>query len=395
MKFNFDELTERRGTASVKWDSDSDSDILPLWVADMDFRTAPAVTEALLRRVRSGIFGYVNVPDSYYEALTRWFETRHGWYIPRERVIYTSGVVPAISAIIKALVKPGEGVIIQTPAYNCFFSSVRNNKAVMVENKLKRVERGDGFTYEIDFEDLERCAAMPTTKMLLLCNPQNPTGRVWRREELERVRDICARHGVRVVSDEIHCEVVHKGYKFIPYATVDSSAVICCSPSKAFNTAGLQIANIVSPDGGTQALIDRAINDNEVCDVNPFGVVGLIAAYNEGGEWLDDLNRYLDANYEYLRERFRREFPELKVCDSEATYLSWIDIRPLGIGSEALEEKLKETVKVHINGGLMYGDDGYIRINYACPRLRLEEAMNRLIRGLLQLEINSTDNKSY
>lgn len=384
MKFNFDELTERRGTASVKWDNDSDKDILPLWVADMDFRTAPAVTEALLRRVESGIFGYVKVPDAYYEALVRWFDTRHGWHIDRDRVIYTSGVVPALSAIIKALVKPGEGVIIQTPAYNCFFSSVRNNKAVMVENKLKRVDTGDSFHYEIDFEDLERCASDPNVRLLLLCNPQNPTGRIWTREELQRVREICARHDVRVVSDEIHCELVHEGFEFIPYATIDPSAVVCCSPSKAFNTAGLQIANIVCPDADVQAKIDRAINDNEVCDVNPFGVVGLMAAYNEGGEWLDALNVYLDGNYKYLRERFRNELPELKVCDSEATYLSWVDITPLGIGSEELEEKLKVTAKVHINGGLMYGDDNYIRINYACPRARLAEALDRLIPHLVR-----------
>lgn len=386
MKYDFDELTERRGTASVKWDGEPSGDIIPLWVADMDFRTAPPVTEALMNRVRGGIFGYVNVPDTYYDALVNWFDTRHGWKIDRGLVIYTSGVVPAISAIIKALVKPGEGVIIQTPAYNCFFSSVRNNEAEMVENKLKRVETPEGFRYEIDFENLERCAAMPSTRMLLLCNPQNPTGRVWTRDEMERVRDICNRNGVVVVSDEIHCELVHQGYEYIPYATVDPTAVVCCSPSKAFNTAGLQIANIVCPDKETMAKIDRAININEVCDVNPFGVDGLIAAYNKGGEWLEELNKYLDANYSYLRERFAAEMPELRVCESEATYLSWIDIRPLGIGAEALEAKLKSSAKVHINGGAMYGDDGYIRINYACPRVRLEEGLNRLFTGIKKLK---------
>lgn len=382
MKFDFDELTQRRGTASVKWDADTAEDIIPLWVADMDFRTAPAVTEALMRRVETGIFGYVKVPEKYYESLTHWFETRHGWHIDRNRVLYTPGVVPALSAIIKGLVKPGEGVIVQTPAYNCFFSSVKNNKAVIVENKLKRVDNGESFRYEIDFEDLERCATRPETRMLLLCNPQNPTGRVWTREEMEKVRDICRNHGVRVVSDEIHCELVHAGYEYIPYATIDPSAIVCCSPSKAFNTAGLQISNIVCPDAETQAHIDRAINDNEVCDVNPFGVEGLIAAYDNGGEWLDALNEYLDSNYKYLRDRFRKEMPQLKVCDSEATYLSWVDIRPLGVGGEELEEKLKKMAKVHINGGLMYGDDGYIRINYACPRARLEEGLNRMSKAI-------------
>lgn len=383
MQYNFDELTERRNTGCVKWDSDNDPDMLPLWVADMDFQTAPSVKEAVMSRAATGIYGYVRVPDSYYEALTRWFDTRHGWHIDRDRVIYTSGVVPALSAIIKALVKPGEGVIIQTPAYNCFFSSVRNNHAIEIDNPLKRIETASGFTYEIDFKDLEAVASRPETRLLLLCNPQNPTGRVWTRAELEQVRDICRRNGVRVLSDEIHCELIHKGYEYIPYATIDPEAVVCCSPSKAFNTAGLQTANIVCPDTETRDLIDRAINDNEVCDINPFGVVALEAAYNDGGEWLDALNNYLEDNYRYLRETLGSAFPQLRICDSQATYLAWIDIRPLGISSDNLGKLLRESGKVHINSGTMYAGDGYIRINYACPRLRLAEALRRMT-GILK-----------
>ena len=383
MKYNFDELTERRNTGCVKWDSDNDPDMLPLWVADMDFQTAPSVKEAVMSRAATGIYGYVRVPDSYYEALTRWFDTRHGWHIDRDRVIYTSGVVPALSAIIKALVKPGEGVIIQTPAYNCFFSSVRNNHAIEIDNPLKRIETASGFTYEIDFEDLEAVASRPETRLLLLCNPQNPTGRVWTRAELEQVRDICRRNGVRVLSDEIHCELIHKGYEYIPYATIDPEAVVCCSPSKAFNTAGLQTANIVCPDTETRDLIDRAINDNEVCDINPFGVVALEAAYNDGGEWLDALNNYLEDNYRYLRETLGSAFPQLRICDSQATYLAWIDTHHLGISSDNLDKLLRENGKVHINSGTMYAGDGYMRINYACPRSRLAEALRRLA-GILK-----------
>lgn len=383
MQYNFDELTERRNTGCVKWDSDNDPDMLPLWVADMDFQTAPSVKEAVMSRAATGIYGYVRVPDSYYEALTRWFDTRHGWHIDRDRVIYTSGVVPALSAIIKALVKPGEGVIIQTPAYNCFFSSVRNNHAIEIDNPLKRIETASGFTYEIDFEDLEAVASRPETRLLLLCNPQNPTGRVWTRAELEQVHDICRRNGVRVLSDEIHCELIHKGYEYIPYATIDPEAVVCCSPSKAFNTAGLQTANIVCPDTETRDLIDRAINDNEVCDINPFGVVALEAAYNDGGEWLDALNNYLEDNYRYLRETLGSAFPQLRICDSQATYLAWIDIRPLCISSDNLDKLLRKNGKVHINSGTMYAGDGYMRINYACPRLRLAEALRRMT-GILK-----------
>lgn len=383
MKYNFDELTERRNTGCVKWDSDNDPDMLPLWVADMDFQTAPSVKEAVMSRAATGIYGYVRVPDSYYEALTRWFDTRHGWHIDSDMVIYTSGVVPALSAIIKALVKPGEGVIIQTPAYNCFFSSVRNNHAIEIDNPLKRIETASGFTYEIDFEDLEAVASRPETRLLLLCNPQNPTGRVWTRAELEQVRDICRRNGVRVLSDEIHCELIHKGYEYIPYATIDPEAVVCCSPSKAFNTAGLQTANIVCPDTETRDLIDRAINDNEVCDINPFGVVALEAAYNDGGEWLDALNNYLEDNYRYLRETLGSAFPQLRICDSQATYLAWIDTHHLGISSDNLDKLLRENGKVHINSGTMYAGDGYMRINYACPRSRLAEALRRLA-GILK-----------
>lgn len=380
MKYNFDELTERRGTSCLKWDGEGDAaDVLPLWVADMDFRTAPAITEALRRRADTGIFGYVSVPGSYYDALCGWFERRHGWRIDRKGVIYTSGVVPAISAIIKALTKPGEGVILQTPAYNCFYSSIRNNGVKLAENPLLRRDTADGFTYAIDFDQLEKLAAREENTLLILCNPHNPTGRVWRREELENIASICRRHGVRVVSDEIHCELVHPGEAdYVPYATVDSDAVVCCSPSKAFNIAGLQIANIVCPDEETRRKIDRAINDNEVCDVNPFGVIGLQAAYNEGEDWLDALNEYLDGNYRLLREIFASSMPRLKVCDSESTYLAWVDIRPTGMDAAEVVRRLLTEAKVRISSGEIYGDSGYIRINYACPRVRLREALERM-----------------
>ena len=377
MKYNFDELTLRRGTDSYKWDSSDNAEMIPLWVADMDFRTAPCITEALKKRVESGIFGYVKVPSSYYEALASWFAKRHGWEIRRESVIYTSGVVPAVSAIIKALCQPGEGVILHTPAYNCFFSSIRNNGCQPVAAPLLRKERQDGFTYEIDFEGLERLASKPGNTMLLLCNPHNPTGRVWTREELEKTMQICRAHGVTVVSDEIHCELMHPGYTYTPYLTVDGEAVACISPSKAFNIAGLQIANIVAPVDNIRDRIDKAININEVCDVNPFGVIALQEAYNNGGEWLEELNEYLNSNYLYLRETLRQRMPMLRVCDSESTYLAWIDIRALGITADEVEEIARQRGNVWVNAGSMYGGAGYIRINYACPRLRLEEGLRR------------------
>ena len=289
MKYDFDEVISRRGTLSYKWDSATDAEVLPLWVADMDFRTSPAIIEALQRRVAHGIFGYTRVPDAYYQAVTNWFARRHGWNIQREWMIYTSGVVPAVSAVIKALTVPGDKVLVQTPVYNCFFSSIRNNGCTLAASPLLRV----GNTWQMDFEDLERKASDPDVKVFLLCNPHNPVGRVWTREELLKAGEICSRHGVTVVSDEIHCELVYPGHAYTPFASISGDfsarAIVCISPSKAFNIAGLQIANIVVPDEEVRRKIDKAININEVCDVNPFGVTATIVAYTEGEEWLNQL----------------------------------------------------------------------------------------------------------
>lgn len=391
MASRFDEPVERRGSGSYKWDSADVNDVIPMWVADMDFHTAPVVVDALRRRVEHGVFGYTLVDEGYYDALTGWFDRRHGYRIERDRVIYTSGVVPALSAIIKALVRPGEGVIVQTPVYNCFFSSIRNNGCRIVENPLKRVDFDDGtFSYEMDFEGLEEMASRSDVRMLLLCNPHNPAGRAWRRDELARVADICRRHDVRVVSDEIHCELTMPGVDYVPYGVVDremngglARGVVCLSPSKAFNTAGLQIANIICPDAEVQKLIDKAININEVCDVNPFGVEGLKAAYTpEGAAWLDELRVYLWENYEFLKGFLKKRLPECPVTRLEATYLPWVDVSCVGVGSEELEERMKEEAKVWVNCGEMYGAGGFVRINIACRREILEEGLERMTRFL-------------
>ena len=378
MSVDFDRLTDRRNSGSMKWDENPEA--LPLWVADMDFQTAPCVIRALERRVQHGVFGYTLVRPEYYGALQWWFATYHGLAIKRDHVIYVPGVVPALSAIIKALVRPGDGVIVQTPVYNCFFSSIRNNGCRVVENPLRRVDLSTSeFTYEMDFEQLEKVAAEPGNTMLLLCNPHNPAGRAWTAEELQRLRDICRRNDVTVVSDEIHCDLTMPGYKYVPYSTIDSEAIACLSPSKAFNTAGLQIANIICPDEEQRRLIDRAININEVCDVNPFGVEGLIAAYTEEGHgWLEELRRYLHENYLFLRSYVAGNLPGVPVTKLEATYLPWLDISRFNIPSEKLEELILEQTGVWVNSGSMYGKDGFIRINIACPRATLEEGLRRI-----------------
>lgn len=381
MKYNFDEMIQRRGTRSYKWDSAAEEGVLPMWVADMDFRTAPAVVETLKRRVEHGIYGYVRVPDAYYEAVVNWFDRRHGWRIEKEWIIYTSGVVPALSAIIKALTAPGDKVLVQTPVYNCFFSSIRNNGCEILSSPLIY---GEDASYTIDFDDLEKKASDPGVKLLLLCNPHNPAGRVWRKEELLRIGEICLRNNVLVVADEIHCELVLPGYTYTPFASLSPeflmNSVTCTSPSKAFNLAGLQVANIFAADEEVRKKIDRAININEVCDVNPFGVEALIAAYNEGEEWLDELNHYLFANYSYLRAYFDKYLPQLPVARLEGTYLAWVDCSALKKSSAEIVKGLLETQKLWLNEGSMYGEagEGFVRINMACPRERLMEGLERL-----------------
>ena len=380
MKYDFDKITDRRATNSYKWDSAPEG-VLPMWVADMDFRTAPAIIDALQKRVAHGIFGYTRVPDAYYDAVTSWFSRRHGWDIDREWIIYTSGVVPAVSAVIKALTVPGDKVIVQTPVYNCFFSSIRNNGCEIVSNPLRRI----GDTYGMDFDALERCAADPRAKVMLLCNPHNPAGRVWTPDELTRLGNICLRNGVTVVADEIHCELVYQGFKYTPFASLSDAflhrSVTCVSPSKAFNIAGLQIANIVAFDNDLRRRIDKAINLNEVCDVNPFGVAATIAAYNEGEEWLCQLLDYLHGNYEAMAEFCRRELPEFPIARLEGTYLVWMDCSSLGMPSDALEHALLDDARLWLNAGTMYGaeGEGYMRWNIACPRSVMLDGLNRFL----------------
>lgn len=380
MKYDFDKTIDRRATNSYKWDSAPEG-ALPMWVADMDFRTAPAIIDALQKRVAHGIFGYTRVPDAYYGAVTSWFSRRHGWDIDREWIIYTSGVVPAVSAVIKALTVPGDKVIVQTPVYNCFFSSIRNNGCEIVSNPLRRTAD----TYEMDFDALERCAADPRAKVMLLCNPHNPAGRVWTPDELTRLGNICLRNGVTVVADEIHCELVYQGFKYTPFASLSDAflhrSVTCVSPSKAFNIAGLQIANIVAFDNDLRSRIDKAININEVCDVNPFGVAATIAAYNEGEEWLNQLVGYLHGNYEAMAEFCRRELPEFPITRLEGTYLVWMDCSSLGMPSDALEHALLDDARLWLNAGTMYGaeGEGYMRWNIACPRCVMLDGLNRFL----------------
>jgi len=384
MKYDFDEVVNRRGSHCVKWDEAAEG-VIPLWVADMDFKAAPAIQEAIRKRAEHGVFGYALVEEDYYLAVINWFQSRHDWHIRREEILYTTGVVPAMSVAIKALTMPGEKVLILSPDYNCFFSSVRNNGCEVLESVL--VRKDDSF--EVDWADFEAKCADEKTTVFLLCNPHNPTGRVWTKTELMHMNDICMQYGVKVVSDEIHCELVMPGYNFHPFAAVSDqcrkNSVILNSPSKSFNIAGLQTANIICSQPEWRRRIDRAININEVCDLNPFGPVALVAAYNESGDWIDELNKYIWGNYQALCEFIGRELPLLKVCKLEGTYLPWIDISAYGVSSQQMCDRIMSEGKVWVNPGTMYGPqsgEGYIRVNIACPRSLLMEALERIAKVL-------------
>ena len=383
-KYDFDQLIPRRGTNSVKWDEEPAADILPMWVADMDFRTAPCVVEALRRRVEHGVYGYATVPESYYGAVTSWFARRHGWVPGADWILPVTGVIPALSAILRALTRPGDRVLVLTPVYNHFFIAIDNSGCSAAECELTY---GDN-RYTVDFDALERRAADPAVKLMLLCNPHNPAGRVWTPEELRRIGDICLRRDILVVADEIHCELVMPGFRYTPFASLceefERRSVTCTSPSKAFNLAGLQVANIFAADAALRARIGHSLQINETGEIGPFAIEALIAAYDEGAEWLDALNEYLHGNYRFSREYFDRNLPQYPVLPLEGTYLVWVDCRASGLTSDELETKLLEEAKLRINPGAIYGEAGrdFIRLNIACPRKLLAEGLDRLKRVL-------------
>ena len=381
-KYNFDEVIDRNNTLSVKWDTYPG--MLPMWVADMDFRIAPEIQEALQQRLEHGVFGYVHVPDEYYKSIRRWFSRHHGWKdIRKDNIIYTTGVIAAYSAAIKAFTRPGDRVLVQTPCYNAFFPAITNNKCKMLDNRLKYK---DGH-YSIDWQDFERKARK--ARVFLLCNPHNPAGRVWTRSELARMGEICLKHNVFVVADEIHCELTYPGHDYTPWATLDdevvANSVSCISPTKAFNIAGIQIANIYARDPEVKQQVDRAINENECCDVNIFGVTALMAAYDHGGPWLHELREYLLHNaraaFSYLEDL---NLP-ITAVPLEGTYLMWLDCRglmhpgePLDGFSQRFAEHLKK-YRLVLSPGTIYGaaGEGFMRLNIGCPRTTLLEGITR------------------
>ena len=382
MTYNFDKVVERRGTGSLKWDVPQRE--LPMWVADMDFQTAPAVREAIRARAEHGVFGYSIVPKEWYQAYISWWEDRHGFTMERDWLIFCTGVVPAISSMVRKLTTPAEKVLLMTPVYNIFFNSILNNGRQALECRLPY----DGTEYRIDFEDLERKLADPQTTMMLLCNPHNPIGKIWDRETLARIGALCRKYHVVVISDEIHCDLTAPGRDYVPFASVSEdcrdNSVTCIAPTKAFNIAGLQTAAVCVPNPVLRHKVWRGLNTDEVAEPNAFAVDAAIAAFTRGGECLDALRVYLEENKTLVKEFVKRELPRLHVVPSEATYLLWVKLGSGESSAEDVAEFIRGKTGLYLSAGNPFGGDGgsFLRLNAACPRTVLEDGLSRLKEGI-------------
>lgn len=382
MTYDFDTPTERRNTNSLKWDVAQGE--LPMWVADMDFQTAPEIREAIMKRAEHGIFGYSVIPDAWYEAYIQWWKMRHGYTMERDWLIFCTGVVPAISSIVRKMTTPAEKVLIQTPVYNIFFNSILNNGRQVLESPL----RYDGKEYRIDFADLEEKLSDPQTALMILCNPHNPTGKIWDRQTLEKIGALCSRHHVTVVSDEIHCDLTDPGESYVPFASVSETcrqiSITCMAPTKAFNLAGLQTAAVSVPDEVLRHKVWRALNTDEAAEPNAFAVEAAVAAFTRGADWLDALRDYLYENKKLAEEYIEKEIPDVRAVASQATYLLWLDCSGLiGCGREAAGFLRRET-GLYLSEGSQYGGNGadFLRMNIACPRAVLKDGLERLKNGL-------------
>lgn len=378
MKYHFDKMTDRRGVGSLKWDVPEGE--LPMWVADMDFETAPEVLEAIQARAAHGIFGYSVVTEDWYRAYMNWWKRRHGLELERDWLIFCTGVVPAISSTVRKLTTVGENVLVQTPVYNIFFNSIRNNGRNILESPLVY----DGERYAVDFEDLEEKLANPQTTLMLLCNPHNPVGKIWDRETLAHIGELCAKHHVLVLSDEIHCDLTDPGCEYVPFATVSDvcrdNSITCIAPTKTFNLAGLQTAAVAVPNPVIRHKLNRGLNTDEVAEPNAFAVTAAVAAFERGEPWLEELRQYLYENKQLVRNFISENLPGVKVVPSDATYLLWLDCSKITEDAAKLCNFIRQDSGLYLTEGEEYGGCGrqFIRMNTACPRQRLSDGLNRL-----------------
>lgn len=392
MKYDFDKVVERSNTASVKWDATEElfgeKELLPLWVADMDFKVPDEVVKAIQSQAEHGIFGYTTRKPSYYEAIIDWMKDHHNWVIEKEWICHSPGVVTALNLIVQAFSEPGDKIIVQPPVYYPFMKAIQNHDRQVVYNPLLFNEG----RFEMDFEDLIS-KIDSSVKIILLCNPQNPGGRIWTESELKRLGDICLERGVLVVSDEIHQDLVFKPGKHIPFSAISEqfadNSIICTAPSKTFNLAGLQTSNIIISN---KALREKFVMEGDKYAVtmsNSFGALATEAAYNYGGQWLEEVLDYVEGNLHFITKYFKSNLPVLKVLPLEATYLAWIDCRELGLTPEELEKLFLSKAKVALNQGYVFGPggEGFVRMNLACSRSTVEKAAQQMKEAIIQLRL--------
>lgn len=384
MKYDFDRIIDRRSTGSLKWNVGEGE--LPMWVADMDFETAPAVKEAILEKARQGVFGYSETDGEWADAYAQWWESRHGTVLDKDKLIFATGVVPIISSAVRKLTTVGENVLVQTPTYNIFFNSIVNNGRNAVENRLIY----DGKEYSVDFCDLEKKLSDPQTTLMILCNPQNPCGNIWDRDTLSRVGELCRKYGVTVISDEIHCDLTAPGKGYVPFASVSDTcrdiSVSCLAPTKAFNIAGIQTAAAYVPNKFLHHRLWRALNTDEVAEPNIFAVTAAVSAFRFGGEWLDELREYLFENRRTAEEYISRNVCGIRPVRSYATYLMWLDCAELlgeGRTSSELARFIRSETGLYLSDGGVYRGDGgkFLRMNLACPKSVLNDGLERLKNG--------------
>lgn len=381
--YNFHKGIPRQGTNSIKWDTLKGlygrEDLIPLWIADMDFEVAPAISRAIQERAKHPVYGYIYCSDQYYESIIRWMKRRHDWEVKKDWIVFTPGVVPALSYAIKAFTEPGDCIIVQSPVYHPFYSSIESNGRKVVTNPLIYK---DG-RYTMDYEDLEK-KIDSKTKLLLLCSPHNPVGRVWTKEELMKLGEICLKNNIIIVSDEIHFDLVYKGYTHTVLANVSpelrDNCIVCTAPSKTFNLAGLQVSNIIIPNEELRKKYSMELEKDHILRPNVFGEGALIAAYDESEDWLDSLMDYLEENKDYFIDFIEKKIPQLKVVKPEGTYLLWVDCSGLNMNSKELNDFFLKECGLVLNHGEIFGEEGKVfqRFNIACPRPILEEALKRM-----------------
>ena len=387
MPYEFDEIINRRNTNSLKWDVGENE--LPMWVADMDFQTAPEIREAIEKRAAHGVFGYSVIPEEWQQAYVDWWGRRHHFQMEKEWLIFCTGVVPAISSTIRKLTTPAEKVVVMTPVYNIFFNSIYNNGRNILENELVYDENG----YHIDFDDLEKKLADPQTSLLIFCNPQNPGGKIWDRETMEKVGELCDQYHVLVISDEIHCDLTDPDKEYVPFASVSEkcrkNCIMCISPAKSFNLAGIQTAAVAVPNPEIRHKVWRALHTDEVAEPNAFAIEAVIAAFNKGEGWLDALRSYIFENKTTVIKYINEHIPQLKVVPSDATYLLWIDCSGLGNNAPWTAEKIREKTGLYLSAGEQYGKGGrdFLRMNIACPKSIIMEGLERLKEGVSTIEM--------